>query len=271
MGKVENKKEERMDIKEYARQVIAITGGELVSENRNGVELCGITKRKKGEWAGRIFWMNGFMEEEKTPEWTAGYITAVERKATEPPFERIDIENKEEAVKHLRARLRHVDNAPEICRSAEDYGFYDLVIEPYLLIRMKDRGFGAAQIKEGLLDIWKMSPKEVIDRAIANSEKDACIVPMSEQLGEMLDELWDMPRMMVVTTKQGFNGAVAALFMDRQLKEYFGSGYTLFPSSIHEMIAVNRKGEGLEGIVKEVNEKEVSPLDRLSDHAYHMW
>lgn len=265
-----------MNINEYAGRVALLTGGKIVFDKRNGVKLIGVEKKIEGTRIGRIFWMNYFMEENKTPEWTAGYITALEEKIAELPFEEVNVEDREKAVRILRARLRHVETKPEICRSAEEYGFYDLVIEPYLQIGMKDGSTVAAVISAKLLDIWHITPKEVIDRAISNSRKDVELIPLKELLDgmddlKMLYGLENPPEMIIVTTKQRYNGAIAALFTDKQLKEYYGSGYTLLPSSIHEMMAINRRGDGLDDLVLSMNQKEVSPMERLSDHAYHMW
>ncbi len=61
-------------------------------------------------------------------------------------------------------------------------------------------------------------------------------------------------------------------FMD-QASERVGGDFFILPSSIHELLIVPDDGhvklEDLKGMVKEVNETQVDPKDRLTDSVYH--
>ena len=60
-------------------------------------------------------------------------------------------------------------------------------------------------------------------------------------------------------------------FMDH-VKAQLGEDFYLLPSSIHEMICVRNTGdlqvEELENMVTDVNQCEIAPKDKLSDHVY---
>ncbi|MCQ5146775.1 DUF5688 family protein, partial [Enterocloster bolteae] len=79
--------------------------------------------------------------------------------------------------------------------------------------------------------------------------------------------------MILVTNKQGLNGAVAMLDDEalHTVAEYFGDNLHILPSSIHEIFAIKAE-EGhekeLAEMVADINQKEVPLGDRLSDNVY---
>lgn len=81
------------------------------------------------------------------------------------------------------------------------------------------------------------------------------------------------PTMYVVTNEQNERGAAAILYpgMMEYLAEKCGGDYAILPSSIHEMMVVTTEGADLhrlESLLQEVNGREVSPAERLSDRLY---
>ena len=86
----------------------------------------------------------------------------------------------------------------------------------------------------------------------------------------------DEPSPMWVATVEGAqNGACAIQYPDflEQAAETLGGDFYVLPSSIHEVLLVADDGSMdlsyLEAIVRSVNETEVAPADRLSDHVFH--
>ncbi len=80
--------------------------------------------------------------------------------------------------------------------------------------------------------------------------------------------------MYVLTNQRRLNGAACILY-DQVLQDFSrraGGDFFILPSSIHETILLpcqeHIKTETLTSMVKEINDTEVSPLDRLSDHVY---
>ena len=84
-----------------------------------------------------------------------------------------------------------------------------------------------------------------------------------------------VPMLMVLTNDKGLNGA-AAMFYPGQLDQVadgFHSDFFVLPSSVHEVLILpDDKAtdyRNLEMMVQQINEAEVAPQDRLSDHVYH--
>lgn len=86
----------------------------------------------------------------------------------------------------------------------------------------------------------------------------------------------DEPSPMWVASVEGSqNGACAIQYSDflEQAAETLGGDFYVLPSSINEVLLVADDGSMdlsyLEAIVRSVNETEVAPADRLSDHVFH--
>mgnify|MGYP004437056153 FL=1 len=98
---------------------------------------------------------------------------------------------------------------------------------------------------------------------------DVIPVNMKNAFGDM-----ERDKMYIISNRRGINGA--AVFMDDQfmdhVKAQLGEDFYLLPSSIHEMICVRNTGdlqvEELENMVTDVNQCEIAPKDKLSDHVY---
>ena len=80
--------------------------------------------------------------------------------------------------------------------------------------------------------------------------------------------------MYVLTNKRRINGAACILY-DQVLQKFsqqVGGDFFILPSSVHETILLpcqeQIKTEALTAMVREINDTEVSPMDRLSDHIY---
>jgi Asp-tRNA(Asn)/Glu-tRNA(Gln) amidotransferase C subunit len=80
--------------------------------------------------------------------------------------------------------------------------------------------------------------------------------------------------MYVISNETRINGASALLdnkIMDT-VREKIGDDFFILPSSVHECLVVQAQDgmelRDLENMVKQVNETQVEPQDRLSDHVY---
>ena len=83
------------------------------------------------------------------------------------------------------------------------------------------------------------------------------------------------PQLMILTNAQSFYGA-SALFYPGQMEaiaEQVGSDFFVLPSSVHETLILADDGsvepDSLQFMVREINQTEVAPEDRLSDFVYH--
>ncbi len=136
---------------------------------------------------------------------------------------------------------------------------------------MKSKGYDEAQL---------------YDIAYENTEKllPSTVIPMREVIRQMMNP--DLPedlvegmlggpeneQMIVISNASKSNGASAMLYDSvlEKASELLGGDCYIMPSSIHELIAVPAEmdPEELSKMVCDVNETQVSPMDRLSNSVY---
>ena len=99
---------------------------------------------------------------------------------------------------------------------------------------------------------------------------------MGEDFFELMGEVEPaMPGVYVCTNESKHHGASALMypnFMD-EVADKLGGDFYIIPSSIHETLLFPAKDvenyHDLEAMVREVNETQVAPEERLSDNVYH--
>ena len=208
-----------------------------------------------------------------------------------PDIDEIILVEWDKAKDHLRARLQPAKSKlyeveyrrPQVFRSAKEYMLDDLIIVPYLLFDFGG-GIGTTMVQEEMLNVWNKSPREVIDLAMENTKKECRIYDLDQTVRELAPELMEgidetreqingePPIRLICTNELRMYGAIAGILMQEELIRFFGTGYTLIPSSVHEMIAINRNAyEAATRMVKEVNYECLAEKEVLSDHAYRIW
>ncbi|MDY6279409.1 MAG: DUF5688 family protein [Roseburia faecis] len=139
-------------------------------------------------------------------------------------------------------------------------------------VRMDNRA--ALIISNALLCKYGIPEAQLFHDAFENAERTrpAVITGMSEML---LQEPIEEELVFIATTPDGVHGAgVLAYpgFLDKAAKQLGGNFY-VFPSSIHEVILAKDNGNlnasELDDMVRNINNTEVPPEERLSDNAYH--
>lgn len=182
----------------------------------------------------------------------------------------------------------------ELLRSRPHKLVADLAVT-YCIHLGEDRdGTMSVPISNELLASWNISVNELHDIAIGNMDKVTPPVfsSMSSVIGSLL--LDDMPgdmteeekkamlsefvfaddAMFVLTNTQKLNGAAEVLNRDvmERIIGQIGKDFFILPSSIHEVLIVpatpDMEVSMLENMVREVNQTQVSPEDRLSDNVY---
>lgn len=264
-----------MSIEEYAKKIAKMIDGEVLEKETCVGKLYGVHLRKNGP----VIYVEKAYREGITPEEAAQSIRKICEYGEDPQIDGEMITDWERVKHHLKARLQHENTHPEVFRSARTYMLNDLVIVPYVEVEMS-MGEGAAPVSTNMLEVWNQSPKTVIDIALENTKKECRTYDMYEVMKEARPDFLiaereplgdDAAEMLICTTEKRCWGAIAAIFLQEELIKRFGTGYTLIPSSVHEMIAVNRSGfKEFNRMVKEVN-KQISERERLSDHAYRIW
>jgi hypothetical protein len=156
-------------------------------------------------------------------------------------------------------------------------------IESYLYIRGNDEERGIFSIKatKNILDGAGVSESEAWEQAEKNTEAESDIVNMVKIMAEMAGQEYDEEndndefQMYVITNKSRCKGAAAIL--NKKMLQEFGKRYhtdriVVLPSSVHEMILVPYAEElnldDLNAMVREVNDTQVDPTERLTNKAY---
>ena len=165
----------------------------------------------------------------------------------------------------------------------------DLALIYKVLVNSDSEGIGSITIHNNHLEYWDVSVEELHELAEKNTERllPAKVQSMDEVMREifskdgmdeeMMEALFmERPldeQMFVISNESKVNGA-AAMFYEgvlSKLADRIGSDLFILPSSIHECIAVSTNSftaEGLAEMVVEVNESQVAPEERPSDHVY---
>ena len=147
-------------------------------------------------------------------------------------------------------------------------------MEDLALIYRIDLGGGAtATIHNKTLAEYGITEEQLHEDAIRSAAElhPANIATMSEMLG-----MPDMggPALYVATNDNGIFGASVVAYpgMLEEAAQRLQGDYYILPSSIHEVLLISAKEaqdyHDLETMVRQINETEVSPADRLSDKVY---
>ena len=153
-----------------------------------------------------------------------------------------------------------------------------------------EQGMGSIVVGNDHMKNWGVTEQDLYEAAIKNTKEKMVtrIVPMNSMLDELMpgmnaEEQFPDNQMYVITNDKKLYGA-AALFADKaamdNLCEKLGSGVTILPSSVHELLALPDKtmvpfdgkhnpAEDFAQMIVEVNETQVPDDEILSDIPYH--
>ena len=159
----------------------------------------------------------------------------------------------------------------------------DLSMVYRFVISNESDGIESILVTNKLLDQYGITAEQLHQDALemAPIYKPVEIRSMEEVIREMMGddfptEMGEMDNVMYVasTLNKTMGAGVIAYpdFMEKAAEIVQGVFY-LLPSSLHEVLLIPDRGDtesqALEQMVREVNETQVSPEDKLSDHVYH--
>ena len=161
----------------------------------------------------------------------------------------------------------------------------DLAVTYHIMMGRDFSGVASAPITNSLMDAWGVDVDTLHDLAIQNMPKllPSTFQTMSSVLASMMGEdaeelLSAMPpadeAMFILSNEQKINGAAALLDKEimKTVIERIGKEFFVLPSSIHECIIVPATADmdvsTLVSMVREVNQSQVAPDERLSDSVY---
>ena len=186
-------------------------------------------------------------------------------------------------MENVRLRVVSDANIGEVKKMNIAYKHYlDMLILFYIDVSEASSADATASItlrKEELARAG-IEQTELLNSAIRNIENDYVVSSMEKVICEILDipveEAPDMSgdiEMYVLTNSHKIFGAASILstrILDA-VSYLIGGDFIILPSSIHECIAVpcgNMESEELREMVREVNDREVLPEDRLTYSVY---
>lgn len=267
-----------MTKREFAEEVATKVNGKVNEvEKANGIRLTGICV---GEGNIRpTIYIDTMYDAGMSVDEAVTEVNKIASEHTIPEIDTKGITNYESAKDKIVLRLYNEKTNAEVFRSAEEYGYHDLIFVPYVILTEEM----SIKVSNGLLDMWGKTADEVIDTAMENTRRDDFYCqPLSRILFGMSDNVEDCfecedPRMPMfcISNKRKFYGAIGAIIKGEILEEHFPNGYYILPSSVHEVLLIpnddcSMDADALTDMVRAVNANEVRPEEVLSDHAYFM-
>ena len=161
----------------------------------------------------------------------------------------------------------------------------DLAVTYHIMMGRDFSGIASAPITNSLMEAWGADVDTLHDLAIRNMMEllPSRFMTMSSVLASMMGEdaeelLSVMPpadeAMFILSNEQKVNGAAALLDKEimKTVIERVGKEFFVLPSSIHECIIVPATADmdvsTLVSMVRDVNQSQVAPDERLSDSVY---
>lgn len=176
----------------------------------------------------------------------------------------------------------------EMLENVAHQNMEDMAVVYRFILSSDEEGRASILVTNQLLENMCVTPEQLHADAMENAPqlKPAEIKGMSEVMAEMMgfdqaEMLGIFPvdpkdeQMFVATVPDKVHGAGVLAYQDfmDQAADRVGGDFFILPSSIHEVLIVPDNGKmglkDLENMVKEVNETQVAPEDKLSDSVYH--
>ncbi len=160
-------------------------------------------------------------------------------------------------------------------------------LEEYIRIPVgrSEQGSMSTILNQDMMERTGLEYEKVRKAARENLRKRAVVAPMDQVLAEMmgredldLEIPEEAPIMLVASTSDKCNGAGVILlddYMNEICERYGWEAITIIPSSIHECLFLPRSEfeneDEMNAMIREVNETQVAPEDRLGEHIYHFY
>lgn len=158
------------------------------------------------------------------------------------------------------------------------FHYLDLAIVFYCLVHDDLIGNASILIQNRHIQRWAINEKQLLELAIENTPRllKYEIRSMQSILSSETDmDVTDLHPMYVLTNTCRLNGACCILYKNllQNFADSIKSDFYILPSSIHEVILLPSNDKSsiheISRMVQDVNQKQVSPEELLSDHAYY--
>ena len=205
-----------------------------------------------------------------------------------PEFDIDSLSDYSQMKEKLAMEVVSTETNKEMLETVPHKDIEDMAVVYRFVLSSDDTGRASILVTNQLLDSMGVSPEQLHADAMENAPqiKPVEIKGMSEVMAEMMgveqaEMLGIIPvgpegeQIYVATVPDKVHGAGVLAYQDFMDKaaERAGGDFFILPSSIHEILIVPDNGKmglkELEAMVKEVNETQVSPADKLTDSVYH--
>lgn len=186
------------------------------------------------------------------------------------------IQNLDEAMENLTLKLINKKSNEELLKKVPYKNFLDLAA--IVILRLDDRGRTyTLTVDHALLQYWNVDLKKIYRRAVINLASERHVLMSSEDVFRGLTGTFgfeDIIHMYVLTNKSNQYGAAHMMNEDifRNFSDEYSTDIFVIPSSVHELILLPIDkmitADEITKMVRQVNEAEVVPEERLSDHTY---
>ena len=204
-------------------------------------------------------------------------------------FEIASLGNFEKQKDRVIFRLVNYEANQKRLESIPHRRILDLAVIYCLYLQEMEDSSLTAMIHNEYLDMWETTEETLYELAVENTAR---ILPWTVQkldqlLAEMVAEELDVrlpsrseigedsPMLYVLSNSQGIYGASGILYPSalQRIAADLGQDLYILPSSVHEVLLLPADPqfccEELEEMVRQVNQSELSPEEKLSDQVYY--
>lgn len=270
----------------------------------NDMELDGISVLKKGDQISPTIYLNDYYTSYKKgtlPEAIVQELFSLFLNTeAEIPFDIHMYKDYSSVKQKLAFKLVSYQANQKLLKEVPYIKFLDLAIVFYVLLSTDSKELASIMVRKEHAHQWQADENSLYENALKNmpSLLPAKLRHMEDVICEFLsDESLKNPdciseqkldlshispntnsneiSMYVLTNHTHLNGAASMLYKNllKEFSAHIKENLYILPSSIHEVLIVPAnhlvKQESLSQMVQEVNEKEVSEGERLSDHVYY--
>ena len=270
-----------MNVREYAEEIAKELGGYDVKqiEKANGIICTGIEIRTDND-VKPVVYVDAYYDHRMSVIDAISEINKILKSNNTSEFNGVidKILDFNKIKDKLTLRLYNQKTKADLFASAEYMGFDDLILVPYIQITDE----ASIKVTKELLGKWNINEETLFAVATYNLMKSSdfeiksLVQVMAEMQGipvDMVSELETENPMYIVSNKIKSFGAVGILLptIKAKLNVLFPDGYTVLPSSVHEVIVIGggRNDPYFLEMVKQVNATEVKPEEVLSDNVYY--
>ena len=266
----------------------------------NGIELDGLTIRKKGEQVSPNIYLNSYFESYQMGKPIAAIMEEIVyqyRKAKEENMLTIaDVMNFSAVKNRIIIRLVNYEKNKEQLRKCPHKKFLNLAVTFRYIANKDQLGIASSLISNVEFQAWNVELEELYQIALFNTMKEfpwkmdslnkviaECLrsrpkTTIPEEIIEDIEGLEEKENgvnMFVLTNSTGINGATCILY-DNVIKHFAKvqeANVFILPSSIHEVMLVPENeltdAAFLADLVVEANNSAVGLIDLLSDSIYY--